>query len=107
MAVSAGAAKESSARIGGGFPIYREMTVIDLQTKQCIFCAETIQAAAVKCRFCGEFLNTDKARALAAKSESDSQSPEGEAANDDVLFAGRPSIFGMTAEKSTSTLPPS
>jgi membrane protein YdbS with pleckstrin-like domain len=72
-----------------------EMTVIDLQTKQCMFCAETIQAQAVKCRFCGEFLNSDKARALAADSESDSQSSEDEATNDDVLFAGRPSFWGM------------
>ena len=71
------------------------MAVIDLQTKPCPFCAETIQAAAVKCRFCGEFLNSEKARALAADSGSTSQLSEGERTSDEVLFAGRPSLWGM------------
>ena len=71
------------------------MAVIDLQTKPCPFCAETIQAAAVKCRFCGEFLNSEKARALAADSGSTSQSSQDQATNDQVLFAGRPSLWGM------------
>lgn len=71
------------------------MAVIDLQTKQCLFCAETIQAQAIKCRFCGEFLNSDKARALEADSEPDSQSSEDEETDDTILFAGSPSLLGM------------
>jgi len=67
------------------------MTLIDLRTKQCLFCAEIIQAEAVKCRFCGEFLNTAKARALEAAANS-----EGEEEDDDtILFAGRPSLWGI------------
>jgi membrane protein YdbS with pleckstrin-like domain len=71
------------------------MTVIDLTTKQCIFCAETIQAQAIKCRFCGEFLNSDKARALEADSRPDSQESEDEQNDDKILFAGNPSLLGM------------
>jgi len=72
---------------------------VDLQTKPCIFCAETIQARAVKCRFCGEFLNSEKAKALQAEAEAkvnpDSESPEEEETDDSILFAGRPSLWGM------------
>jgi membrane protein YdbS with pleckstrin-like domain len=72
------------------------MTVVDLQTKPCPFCAETIQAAAVKCRFCGEFLNTKKAKALQAGPDADPDSAEQEQEDDDsILFAGRPSLWGM------------
>jgi uncharacterized membrane protein YdbT with pleckstrin-like domain len=71
------------------------MVAIDMQTKPCPFCAETIQVAAVKCRFCGEFLNSEKAKALQAKMESDSQSSEEEETDAGVLFADRPSLLGM------------
>jgi len=71
------------------------MTFTNLKTKQCLFCAETIQARAIKCRFCGEFLNSDKARALNTDPESDSPSSEYEEAIDNVLFAARPSLWGM------------
>ena len=71
------------------------MTVIDLQTKQCLFCAETIQAQAVKCRFCGEFLNNRKARDLEQELESTSSSSEEELIDDTILFAGKPSLFGL------------
>jgi len=71
------------------------MVAVDMQTKSCPFCAETIQAAAVKCRFCGEFLNSEKAKTLQAKMESDSASSEEEETDGSVLFADKPSLFGM------------
>lgn len=74
------------------------MVMVDLQTKPCIFCAETIQAAAVKCRFCGEFLNSEKAKALLAKANPDAQPAKGQQEDDDLLFAGRPSLLGLTWE---------
>jgi membrane protein YdbS with pleckstrin-like domain len=73
------------------------MTIVDLQTKPCPFCAETIQAAAVKCRFCGEFLNTEKAKALQAAPDADLESAEQEEEDDGILFAGRPSLWGMAS----------
>jgi membrane protein YdbS with pleckstrin-like domain len=72
-----------------------EMTVIDLKTKQCLFCAETIQAQAVKCRFCGEFLNTKKARDLQKELESNSITSEEDTIEDKILFAAKPSLFGL------------
>lgn len=66
-----------------------------LRTKQCPFCAETIQAQAIKCRFCGEFLNTDKARALEKNPGPSSQSSGDGKQLERILFAGRPSLFGM------------
>ncbi len=74
------------------------MAVIEMQTKPCSFCAETIQAAAVKCRFCGEFLNTAKARALEADPDAElepAEEEEQEDADDNILFACRPSLWGM------------
>jgi membrane protein YdbS with pleckstrin-like domain len=87
--------EESAALISCTFPIYMKMTVIDLKTKQCLFCAETIQAQAVKCRFCGEFLNTKKARDLEKELESNSTTSEGELIDDKILFAAKPSLFGL------------
>ncbi len=73
------------------------MTYFNLKTKSCPFCAEIIQARALKCRFCGEFLNTNKARALEAEAnaEPDLKSSESGGIDDGVMFAGRPSLLGM------------
>jgi len=71
------------------------MEAVESQTKQCQFCGESIQALAIKCRFCAEFINTDEAKALEAVREQDSQSDEDKKASENILFAGRPSLWGM------------
>ncbi len=65
------------------------------ETKSCPFCAETIQAAAIKCRFCGEFLNSPKAKALQGNSQADSCPPEEQPRDNKILFACSPSLLGI------------
>ena len=77
------------------------MAFINFQTKECLFCAETIRARAIKCRFCGEFLNGNKARTRAFEKEQVSntelsEDEEAEDTDDCVLFAARPSLWGIT-----------
>jgi membrane protein YdbS with pleckstrin-like domain len=70
------------------------ITSDQLQTKLCPFCAEIIQARALKCRFCGEFLNTDKAEIAKAMTETGGEQAEEQERNN-ILFRGRPSLWGM------------
>ncbi len=76
------------------FPIYSDMEPIKFdepKTKECPFCAEVIQAKAVKCRFCNEFLNTDKAEALQGTNpETGAVRRPGQ-----ILFAASPSLWAM------------
>jgi uncharacterized membrane protein YdbT with pleckstrin-like domain len=89
------------------------------QTKSCPFCAETIRYEAIKCRFCGEFLDGNHRKAEAGKSKSadgeqktedtDTRRPTKSAAQpsapeDDapeaedgtpVLWSGRPSLLAL------------
>jgi membrane protein YdbS with pleckstrin-like domain len=63
------------------------MQINTSQTKQCPFCAETILAAAVKCRYCGEFLNTERAKIM--------QSQQSDQLSGEVLYSGRPTLWLM------------
>jgi uncharacterized membrane protein YdbT with pleckstrin-like domain len=58
------------------------------KTKLCPFCAETILAAALKCRHCGEFLHAERVKTLLSENADDSQPRPGE-----VLFTGQPTLW--------------
>ncbi len=79
----------------GEFSDIWDMQLTTSQTRQCPFCAETILSAAVKCRFCGEFLNTEQAKALVRCAGDEDDSQGGPDQPGDVFFSGQPSLWAM------------
>ena len=91
------------------------MQLTTSQTKVCPFCAETILAAAVKCRYCGEFLNTQRAKAMLNQpgrpfddaqgrqgGPDDSQNTDSEdkpkEQPDEIVYRGRPTLWAMIGD---------
>jgi membrane protein YdbS with pleckstrin-like domain len=80
------------------------MQLTTSQTKVCPFCAETILSAAIKCRHCGEFLNTARAKAMLTQpgrqgDYGDEQQADGEDSSKEqpnaVVYSGRPSLWAI------------